>query len=223
MLNNDAIADFQVQQKYIERCLFIQSQTSYKIECLASNFIAYDIIASRVGSMTRKIYFFLTCSLFIAITDQSHYRGGTFTWKPVSFHRECSSILLYHLQVNPTDPTQNPVLISFTQRHAWRRGFYYCDQTTINSGGIIGAGSVCCVGSQCGSMGCPLGVGVPCTDFSVSQDTSAGQASSLLNISRNVMIALQFSGGAWIALNTGGGNWAVTTQIRLLHSSYILK
>ena len=82
---------------------------------------------------------------------------------------------------------------------------------------------MCCVGSQCGSLGCPVTAAVPCTDFSVSQDTSAGQASTILNIPRNVMIGLQFSGGAWIALNTGGGNWAVITQIRLLHSSYIFK
>jgi len=48
--------------------------------------------------------------------------------------------------VSPQVPNQNPVQISFTQRHAWRRGSYFCDQTTINNGGNIGAGSVCCVG-----------------------------------------------------------------------------
>lgn len=104
--------------------------------------------------------------------------------------------------------------ISFTQRHAWRRGFFYCDQSTINSGGVVGAGSVCCVGSQCGSLGCPLSVAVPCTDFSVSQDMSAGQASSIINLQPNILIALQFTGGAWVTLGTGGGDWAVTTQIR---------
>ena len=116
--------------------------------------------------------------------------------------------------MSPQIPNQNPVPISFTQRHAWRRGFFYCDQTTINSGGTIGSGSVCCIGSQCGSLGCPVTTAVPCTDFSVSQDTSAGQRSTILNLPPNVMIALSFTGGAWITLNTGGGNWAVTTQIR---------
>lgn len=104
--------------------------------------------------------------------------------------------------------------ISFTQRHAWRRGFYPCDQTTVNNGGRIGAGSVCCLGSQCGSFGCPISVAVPCTDFSVSQDMSAGQESIVINLPPNIMIALQFTGGDWVSLQTGGGRWAVTTQIR---------
>jgi len=116
--------------------------------------------------------------------------------------------------VSPQVPNQNPVQISFTQRHAWRRGSYFCDQTTINNGGNIGAGSVCCVGSQCGSLGCPVTAAVPCTDFSVSQDTSAGQKTTILNLPPNIMIALQFTGAAWITLRNGGGNWAVTTQIK---------
>ncbi|CAF0880652.1 unnamed protein product [Rotaria sordida] len=131
------------------------------------------------------------------VIEASHYRGGSFTWKPVS----------------PQVPNQNPVPISFTQRHAWRRGSYYCDQNTINSGGTVGGGSVCCLGSQCGSLSCPLSTSVPCTDFSVSQDMSAGQASSILNLAPNIKIALTFTGGAWISLQSGGGNWAVTTQI----------
>jgi len=73
---------------------------------------------------------------------------------------------------------------------------------------------VCCVGSQCGSLGCPVSAAVPCTDFSVSQDTSAGQSSTILNFSPNITVALQFTGSAWIALQSGGGNWAMTTQIR---------
>ena len=55
---------------------------------------------------------------------------------------------------------------------------------------------------------------MPCTDFSVSQDMSAGQASSIINLPPNILIALQFTGGDWVALGTGGGQWAVTTQIR---------
>ncbi|CAF1016655.1 unnamed protein product [Rotaria sp. Silwood1] len=144
----------------------------------------------------QALYYLVYIWLGIAI-EASHYRGGTFTWKPVS----------------PQVPNQNPVSISFTQRHAWRRGSYFCDQTTINSGGTVGAGSVCCLGSQCGSLGCPLSTAVPCTDFSVSQDMSAGQASSILSLSPNIKVALTFTGGAWISLNSGGGNWAVTTQI----------
>ena len=59
-----------------------------------------------------------------------------------------------------------------------------------------------------------MSTSVPCTDFSVSQDMSAGQASSILSLPPNVTIALTFTGGSWVALQTGGGNWAVTTQIR---------
>lgn len=55
---------------------------------------------------------------------------------------------------------------------------------------------------------------MPCTDFSVSQDMSAGQASSIINLPPNILIALQFTGGDWVALGNGGGQWAVTTQIR---------
>ncbi|CAF3426745.1 unnamed protein product [Rotaria socialis] len=83
-------------------------------------------------------------------------------------------LLLY---VNPQTPNQNPVPTSFTQRHAWRRSSYFCDQTTINSGGLIGAA-------------------VPCTDFSVSQDMSAGQSSTIINFPPNIMVALSFTGGA---------------------------
>jgi len=55
---------------------------------------------------------------------------------------------------------------------------------------------------------------VPCTDFSVSQDVSSGQLTSIINITANVQIALQFTGSAWVTLQSGGGNWAVTTQIK---------
>ncbi|CAF4172954.1 unnamed protein product [Rotaria sordida] len=142
------------------------------------------------------LHYLLYIWLGIAI-EASHYRGGTFTWKPVS----------------PQIPNQNPVSISFTQRHAWRRGYYYCNQTTIDSGGTVGAGDICCLGTQCGSLSCFPSTAVPCTDFSVSQDTSAGQGSLILNLSPNIKIALTFTGGDWITLQNGGGRWAVTTQI----------
>jgi hypothetical protein len=50
---------------------------------------------------------------------------------------------------------------------------------------------------------------------------SAGQASSILSLQPNILIALSFTGGAWVALQTGGGNWAVTTQIR--YPIFVLK
>ncbi|CAF1118004.1 unnamed protein product [Rotaria sordida] len=133
------------------------------------------------------LHYLLYIWLGIAI-EASHYRGGTFTWKPVS----------------PQIPNQNPVSISFTQRHAWRRGYYYCNQTTIDSGGTVGAGDICCLGTQCGSLSCFPSTAVPCTDFSVSQDTSAGQGSLILNLSPNIKIALTFTGGDWITLQNGG-------------------
>ncbi len=55
---------------------------------------------------------------------------------------------------------------------------------------------------------------MPCTDFSASQDVSSGQGTTIINVPPNVTIALQFTGSAWVTLQTGGGTWDVTTQIR---------
>ncbi|CAF1126146.1 unnamed protein product, partial [Didymodactylos carnosus] len=99
--------------------------------------------------------------------------------------------------VDPTTVPQNPVQISFTERHSWRRSSQYCDQTTINSAGTIGAGSVTCVGSSCGSC-CSITAAVPCTDFSVSQDVSSGQLTTIINLATNVKVGLTFTGSAWV-------------------------
>jgi hypothetical protein len=75
---------------------------------------------------------------------------------------------------------------------------------------------VCCLGSQCGSLSCPISAAVPCTDFSVSQDVSSGQDTSIISLPPNALVALQFTGSAWVTLQSGGGTWDVTTQIRYI-------
>ncbi|CAF3604157.1 unnamed protein product, partial [Rotaria sp. Silwood2] len=76
--------------------------------------------------------------------------------------------------------------------------------TVSPSVSAVGSGNVSCIGSQYGSLTFSISAAVPCTYFSVSQDMSAEQDSTIINLPPNIKIALQFA----------DGNWAVITQIR---------
>lgn len=44
-----------------------------------------NFISSFAVTMNRKTFFVIFFYAFISITQPSHYRGGSFTWKPVRF------------------------------------------------------------------------------------------------------------------------------------------
>ena len=73
------------------------------------------------------------------------------------------------------------VQVEVTHRIAWRRGTAFCDASTVAAGNLIGQGGAYACRSGCsGSLGSTQ---FQCTDFSVSEDWSAGQGSSTVTLS----------------------------------------
>ena len=63
-----------------------------------------------------------------------------------------------------------------SHRIAWRRATAFCDASTVSAGTLIGqSGSFSCTIGCSGSLG---SVQFQCTDFSVSEDWSAGQGTN---------------------------------------------
>ena len=70
-----------------------------------------------------------------------------------------------------------------THRIAWRRGWAgtFCDASTVSAGTLIGpSGSFACTVGCSGNLG---SVRFQCTDFSVSEDWSAGQGTNEVTLS----------------------------------------
>ena len=68
--------------------------------------------------------------------------------------------------------------IEITHRIAWRRSNYYCTQATIDAQQLLGAGSLVCQSGCSGTVG---SMQYYCTDFSTTENWSAGQRSYIYN------------------------------------------
>ena len=68
-----------------------------------------------------------------------------------------------------------------SHRIAWRRGTAFCDASTVAAGTLIGqSGFFACTIGCSGNLG---SVRFQCTDFSVSEDWSAGQGTKEVTLS----------------------------------------
>ncbi|CAF3651938.1 unnamed protein product [Rotaria sp. Silwood1] len=151
--------------------------------------------------MALSIVIFVIVSILI---DGTHYRGGFITWKPQYPHI-----------IN-----QNPVAIILKQRHVWRRSSIFCNDTTITTKGLIGNGSVNCI-STCSTTGVLASVSAPCVAYSIKNDWSVGEVSTVINVSANVKFEAAFQGGSWIStLGVGAdGGWSISAEITTIPRS----
>ena len=85
-------------------------------------------------------------------------------------HLRCILYCIFYLQV------------LFTHRIAWSRGSPEgnCDANTVAAATLIGGGELACRSGCSGSIGF---LQYQCTDFSVSEDWSAGQGSNEVSLS----------------------------------------
>ena len=70
--------------------------------------------------------------------------------------------------------------IEISFRIAWRRGSAFCNQSTIDSQALIGGGSLSCTSGCIGTLG---DMSFYCTDFSETEDWTAGGRTYQTNIS----------------------------------------
>ena len=92
---------------------------------------------------------------------------------------------------------------------SWRRSWSpaFCDQSTINSGGIIGGGNLLCQSGCSGSLG---GLHYRCTDFSASEDWSFGENRYSVTFNSGSTIRIGFASCCWISPFSSSWNIATT-------------
>ena len=157
-------------------------------------------------------YISLLCFLFLVpVTESTHYKGGTITWKP-------------------TNPTANGsrIEILISEKHSWTLSRYQCNQNTINSrlsysdtaGGLP---DVTCYSSSSlctASLYTQIYQYLLCTDFSSQLQSSSGAYFEKQNLSSTANIDIAYSGGNWAdeirtSSGTNGLAWYVGTHITL--------
>ena len=104
--------------------------------------------------------------------------------------------------------------MEITFRISWRRSFNgaYCDQSTIESGGLIGiSGNIQC---HRGCSGTISDVRYRCTDFSIEEDWSFGERVVTYTFPGGTDITIAFSGGDWIS--PFDSSWRVPTTFSMV-------
>jgi hypothetical protein len=147
--------------------------------------------------------FLLFAVLFIKISHQSHYRGGTITARPI-------------------ESTPNEVKMEFTLSFAWRLDFnknHFCDQKTIDNNGLIGDDKTFECRKYNGTT-CKQVISrttVYCKFFSPTNggdNWSYGKRVFNYTLGRVKDFEASFIGSAWIALVVGGsGDWEVRLKL----------
>ena len=92
-------------------------------------------------------------------------------------HTHTYAHTLNHLHLRKTHNLQ----IEITHRIAWRRSagsYFFCDQAIINARTLLGYGDLTCQSGCSGTVGT---MQYYCTDFSVAEDSSAGERSYTYN------------------------------------------
>ena len=102
--------------------------------------------------------------------------------------------------------------VEVSYRISWRRSYsaHFCDSTTITNGHLIrGEGSLTC---QYGCSGTITAMSYICTDFSTDEDWTFGERILIYDFSTNIndIVAIGFTGGAWISPFNSGWNISTT-------------
>ncbi|RNA31229.1 integrin beta A, partial [Brachionus plicatilis] len=156
----------------------------------------------------RNPKFLILLALLISLGDCSHFYGGSITWKAT----------------NPNAISNIDVLIQW--RFFWRSSTsasHRCDDTKILNGNLIGDnGAINCV-TGCTPTTFGIDSKVICSDYSLSNDWSGGQRSTLVTFLNPIFAEGIFSGNAWLTLNTGGGSWELRFKMNLTKRDDTLK
>ncbi|XP_053403678.1 uncharacterized protein LOC123566560 [Mercenaria mercenaria] len=135
--------------------------------------------------------------LFVAFTSANHFRGGTISWKPIG--------------------KQNEVEFTFKLGWALTRG-PGCDETMVGKyvNNLPRSDAWYC-SRGCGPTKVWLSdVNYICTAASKAQNWEQGEKSFKYTFPNEGPFTVEFTGGAWIALDFGtGGNWNISTVVDL--------
>ncbi|CAF2851074.1 unnamed protein product [Rotaria sp. Silwood2] len=150
-------------------------------------------------TISRLLFIFLF--LRVSIVHNSHFRGGTITWRPLN-----------------NTPSGSKAQIQIRQRYSWRRGAAMCTDTTIATRVLIGDNTaVSCVSGTCSSWS-SLTTSTYCTDYSTLLDVSSGEKYVTKNITLGISFSIAFVSSAWFANLVVGANsgWNVVNRINTL-------
>ncbi|RNA15393.1 integrin beta A, partial [Brachionus plicatilis] len=156
----------------------------------------------------KSLTILVTLSMLNTFGYCSHFYGGSISWKAT----------------NPDAISNIDVLIQW--RFFWRSTMsanHRCDDTKILNGNLIGdTGAINCV-TGCTPTTFNIDSKVICSDYSLSNDWSGGQRSTLVTFVSPVYTEGTFTGGAWLTLNTGGGSWELRFKMNLTKRDDTLK
>jgi hypothetical protein len=68
----------------------------------------------------------------------------------------------------------------------WNRETYFCDNITIANKTEIGDGSVRCISTTCYNISTLAFVDAPCVAYSIQNQWSAGEISTVVNLTANI-------------------------------------
>ena len=89
-----------------------------------------------------------------------------------------------------------------------RNGRYFCDQSVIDSGNLIGSPEDLVCRHGCSSEFITIAnMTFMCTDFSIDNVWSFGERLFTYTFNESANITIAFTGGAW----TGFGSWSILT------------
>ncbi|CAF3865202.1 unnamed protein product [Adineta steineri] len=135
---------------------------------------------------------------FSPIVQGVHFRGGTITWRPLN-----------------NTPSGSTVAVQVRERWSWNRGTYYCDDTTIASYGVIGAGYPITYVSGTTGVWSNMDTGANCTDYSAALIVSSGEHYETRTFPLNISVSIGFVNGNWLTNLVIGGSmaWSVVCRI----------
>ncbi|XP_045205733.2 CUB and sushi domain-containing protein 3-like [Mercenaria mercenaria] len=143
--------------------------------------------------MVQVKLFFVTLFVTCVCVNASHFRGAIFTWTP----------------------SEDGSTITISFRISWRRTYagYWCNDSIITNGTLIGGGNLVC------SSGCNDTIGslfYQCTDYSEIDDWSTGRHDITYTVT-STQFSFSFSSCCWISTLVVGkdGNWNVQASVDL--------
>lgn len=161
--------------------------------------------------LTVPLFGWIVLSLTI-LSEGTHFRGGTITWKPIYNNISSSSL----------------VSIMIIQTYTWTQSQIACTNSMIinqsppiNLGTRAGSGSTLNCSLGCSNAGGYVGNEVPitgyCTDQSTALDLTVSQRSDIVNLTVGARFTATFTtGGGWQSLALGSSSgWSLSTLIDL--------
>ncbi|UJR08422.1 hypothetical protein I4U23_012692 [Adineta vaga] len=150
--------------------------------------------------ISRVLYLYVL--LPISIVQNSHFRGGTITWRPLN-----------------NTPSGGTVSLIIRQRYSWRRGVAPCDDSIIAARGSIGdVAPIYCASGNCGLWINNMYTDTYCTDFNVDLDVSSGEKYEIRTYPLNISFSIIYQSCCWFAALTTGANggWNVVNHINTI-------